>query len=111
MKLDPQSLADVANLFRVLAEQTRLSLLQELKSRPLTVGTLVERLDAKQANISKQLGILFEAGIVSRERKGNEVAYSIADPLVFELCELVCGKLQRDASQQAARFRRLGVKR
>ncbi len=104
-KLGAEQLAAVAGLFRTLAEPTRLALLQELRSGPCPVGSLADKLAAKQANVSKQLSTLHEAGLVSRERVGNEVHYRIADPLVFELCELVCGKLRRDAERK---FQSLG---
>ena len=38
------------------------------------------------------------AGIVSREKDGTRVRYEIADPTVFDLCELVCGGLRRQAA-------------
>lgn len=100
--LDPTTLESVARLFKVLAEPTRLDLLQHLKSAPLTVSELLELTGQKQANVSKQLGVLFTAGLVSRERDGNLVRYAIADPMVFDLCELVCGKLRADAERQLA---------
>lgn len=101
-QLDRGSLEAVARLFAVLAEPTRLAILQALKGAPKTVSELVSELSAKQANVSKQLGILFGAGLLARERDGNSVRYSIAEPLIFDLCELVCGKLRRDAEQQLA---------
>lgn len=100
--LAAEQLNAVARMFGVLAEPTRLALLQELQAGPRSVGALVEALDAKQANVSKQLGILHAAGLVGRERAGATVEYRIADPLVFDLCELVCGKLRRDAERQLA---------
>lgn len=98
--LDRSSLEAVARLFAVLAEPTRLAILQELKGGPRVVSELVEALGAKQANVSKQLGILHTAGLLSRERDGNLVRYAIAEPMIFDLCELVCGKLRRDAERQ-----------
>ena len=102
--LKPDQLDAVARFFRVLAEPTRLAILQELRRDPLTVGDLVVALDAKQANVSKQLGILFDAGLLDRERSGNSVVYSIREPVIFELCDIVCGKLKRDAERQYAAF-------
>lgn len=102
--LKPDQLDAVARFFRVLAEPTRLAILQELRRDPRTVGDLVESLGAKQANVSKQLGILFDAGLLDRERSGNCVVYSIREPAIFELCEIVCGKLKRDAEKQYAAF-------
>ena len=105
--LHPEQLEAVAEMFGVLAEPTRLALLQELRGGPLAVGELVEALGAKQANVSKQLGILHSAGFVGRERHGNTVRYFIADELVFQLCESVCGKLRRDTERE---FKALGGK-
>jgi len=100
--LDVTTLESVSRLFKVLAEPTRLDLLQHLKASPLTVTELIDATGQKQANVSKQLGVLFTAGLVSRERDGNLVRYAIADPVVFDLCELVCGKLRADAERQLA---------
>ncbi len=106
MRYDQDQLEAVAGLFRVLAEPTRLAILQQLKSGPRSVGELTESLDARQANISKQLGILYDAGLLDRERQGTTVRYAIREPMIFELCELVCGKLRRDAKRKWATFRR-----
>ncbi len=94
----------VARLFRVLAEPTRLEILQTLKKASCSVNDLVARMAAKQANVSKQLGILHDAGLLARERRGAEVHYSVKEPMIFDLCDLVCGKLRRDAERQAAAF-------
>jgi DNA-binding transcriptional ArsR family regulator len=102
--LDREQIEAVARLFRVLSEPTRLEILQTLRKRPCSVNDLVEKLGAKQANVSKQLGILHDAGLLARERLGSEVHYSIREPMIFDLCDLVCGKLQRDAQRLAASF-------
>ena len=98
--LGREQLEAVARLFRVLAEPTRLAILQALKEKPSSVSNLVARLDARQANVSKQLGILHAAGLLTRERRGSLVCYSIGEPMIFDLCELVCDKLRRDAARQ-----------
>jgi DNA-binding transcriptional ArsR family regulator len=105
--LEPDQLEGVARLFGVLAEPTRLAILQELKETPRSVGELVDVLGAKQANVSKQLGILHAAGLLDRRREGSQVIYSIREPMIFELCGLVCGKLRRDAEHQARLFRKV----
>ena len=97
MKLDSIQLERVATLFRAFAEATRLAIVQELKSGELSVSEIVDNLTTSQANVSKQLKLLYDAGIVSRRKQGTQVLYQIADPMVFELCSLVCDKLNRDA--------------
>lgn len=88
--LRPAQLEAVAAMFAALAEPTRLRILQALEAGPASVGEIIEAAGVKQANASKQLGILFQAGLVRRERDGNVVRYEIAMPLVFDLCALVC---------------------
>jgi DNA-binding transcriptional ArsR family regulator len=101
MKLDSTQLERVAALFRAFAEPTRLAIVQELKSGELSVSEIVDNLTTSQANVSKQLKLLYDAGIVSRRKQGTQVLYQIADPMVFELCRLVCDKLNRDAIKPA----------
>lgn len=101
MKLNVQQLERVGALFRAFGEATRLAIIQELKDGELSVSEIVERLTTSQANISKQLKLLHEAGLVSRRKQGAQVLYEIADPMVFELCRLVCDKLNRDAAKPA----------
>jgi ArsR family transcriptional regulator len=107
-QLGREQLESVAGLFGVLAEATRLEILQALQQGPISVGGLVETLHAKQANISKQLGILYDAGLLSRERAGTQIYYSIREPMIFELCSLVCRKIRQDAQEQAKRFAGVG---
>jgi DNA-binding transcriptional ArsR family regulator len=88
-------------MFALLSEPARLLILQALQPMPLTVGELMEATGLKQANLSKHLGMLYDAGLVGRTKDGNFVRYSIAEPMIFDLCHLVCGKLHRDATDTA----------
>jgi DNA-binding transcriptional ArsR family regulator len=94
----------VARLFGVLSEPSRLVLLQALHDRPRTVSELVEACDMKQANVSKHLAVLHDHNLVKRKREGVCVRYQIADPMIFSLCNLVCGKMKRDTRCAAALF-------
>ena len=85
----------VAQRFRVLGEPMRIKLLDLLRDRDATVGELQDALGGSQQNVSKHLGILHAAGMVSRTKDGTQVRYSISDPSVFELCEQVCGGVRR----------------
>lgn len=102
--LSPAALEQVAARFRVLAEPTRLSLLNELRNGERTVSELIESTGAGQANVSKHLGILAQAGMVGRRKKGLNAYYYIADESLFELCDLVCSRLQEQFAEKAAQF-------
>jgi len=104
-KLELSDLDRVAALFRVFSETTRLALLQELKEGPKAVGELVAEMPATtQANVSKQLKQLHDAGLVARRKHGTSVIYEIAEPLVFELCRLACEKLNRPQPTRTLEF-------
>jgi DNA-binding transcriptional ArsR family regulator len=95
-----QELAElVAQRFRVLADPTRIRLLDRLKEGPATVGELHELAGGSQQNVSKHLGVLHGAGLVTRTREGSFARYEIADESVFELCDLVCGGVERQLGE------------
>jgi DNA-binding transcriptional ArsR family regulator len=89
----------VAQRFRVLGEPMRIKLLDRLREGDATVSQLQEALGASQQNVSKHLGILHAAGMVSRVKEGNSARYGISDPSVFELCEQVCGGVRRQLQE------------
>ncbi len=96
----PEPLVDlIARRFRVLGEPTRIRLLDLLRERDATVTELHEALGASQQNVSKHLGVLLGAGIVTRTKEGTSARYAIADDGVFELCEHVCGGLRRQLAE------------
>lgn len=95
--LGQAQLQEVSELFSVLSEPTRLRMIQALHDGPLSVGQIVQATGVRQANASRQLGILHHAGVLSRKKEGNSVLYSIRLPLVLDLCALVCNSLRQDA--------------
>ena len=99
-KMSPEALEHLAGVFKVLGEGGRLTLLQELKQGEMMVGQLVAATGMAQANVSKHLKMMSEVGILSRRKDGVCVYYAVADQMVFDLCELVCGKLSRDRDSQ-----------
>jgi DNA-binding transcriptional ArsR family regulator len=92
----------VAQRFRVLGEPMRIKLLDQLRDQGATVGELQKALGASQQNVSKHLGVLHAAGMVSRTKDGNHIRYSISDPSVFELCDQVCGGVRRQLEELEA---------
>jgi ArsR family transcriptional regulator len=94
-KLSEQALELIAARFRLLSEPSRLKLINLLQAGEKNVSELVAASELNQANVSRHLQALHEAGILARRKEGLTVIYSIADPSIFELCEHVCGSLQK----------------
>jgi DNA-binding transcriptional ArsR family regulator len=101
----PQLLEHVAERFRVLGDATRLGILRTLLEQgELSVGDIVGRTGSTQANVSKHLGVLLRAGIVSRRQEGTAAYYAIADPSLPHLCDIVCDRLREQKAEEARIF-------
>lgn len=105
-KLSPEALTQVAAYFQALSEPARLRLLNLLRERRRSVGELAEATGYSAANVSRHLALLAQHGVLAREAEGTSVYYSIADPAIYQLCDLVCDNLarrfERTAAQRAA---------
>lgn len=96
----PDALVEiVAQRFRILGEPMRIRILDRLRGGPATVGELRDATGATQQNVSKHLGVLLLAGLVSRAKEGNFARYSIADDTLFDLCEVVSDGLRRQLDE------------
>lgn len=83
----------------MLGEPARLQLLQSLMNDEKSVQELCEETGLAQANVSKHLSLLSEHGMVARRKKGLFSMYSVADESVFEMCQVVCGLLEKRTGQ------------
>ena len=98
--LTDEALAMIAHRFTVLGEPMRLRLLHTLFDGEKSVGSLAETTKGTQANVSRHLQTLANAGLLTRRKEGLQVFYAIADPSIFPLCELVCGSLEKQHAQR-----------
>ncbi len=88
-------LESIAQRFRAMGEPSRLRILQELMAGERSVKALVEATGMTQSNTSRHLQALYEAALVGRRKAGLEVIYFVADPMVEQLCELMCSSERR----------------
>ena len=101
-----EALQLVAVRFRALGEPIRLRILQNLEQGETSVTALAAKVGSTQPNISKHLKVLQDAGLIKRRRVGTSARYSIADEMVFELCEMVCSRLRDRLKAQTVALRR-----
>ena len=94
----------VAARFKVLSDPMRLRILQLLEDGETGVSALAEAVESTQPNVSKHLKTMQDAGLLARRQEGNTVYYSIADPTIFDLCDLVCSSLQERFAANASAF-------
>jgi DNA-binding transcriptional ArsR family regulator len=89
-----EALELVAARFKAMSEPLRLRILQELERGDRSVSALAQRVGSTQPNVSKHLKVLQDAGMLKRRQQGNTAFYSIADAMVFELCDMICSQLR-----------------
>lgn len=102
--LSDEALRLVAQRFAVLAEPMRLRLIQALFDGEKNVSQLVVLTEGTQANISRHLQTLTAANILKRRKEGLQVYYSVNDPTIPKLCEVVCGAIEKQLAKQAKHF-------
>jgi DNA-binding transcriptional ArsR family regulator len=93
-ELNDEALEMIAGRFRLLSDPMRLKILHTLGDREMNVTDLVGATGAGQANVSKHLGAMLEAGIVARRKEGLNSIYRVSDETIFELCDVVCSRLK-----------------
>jgi DNA-binding transcriptional ArsR family regulator len=100
--LKPELIPKVVERLKAIADESRIRLILRLGQGPCRVTQLAKELGLAQASVSKHLGVLKRVGLVSAERRGTEAIYHIHDQSIFELCDVVCGGVQRHLQEQAA---------
>ena len=98
--LSPALLALVAQRFQALGEPARLEILQAMREGERTVTEIGAATGLRQANLSKHLQLLHRLGLVARRREGLHVRYRLADPDVFRLCDIMCGRVAAETRQR-----------
>jgi len=84
-----QVFESVARYFGVLGEPTRLRILHAICQEEKCVNAIIKATGLAQANVSRHLGLMYQAGLLSRRREGTQIFYRVADPMYVELCRSV----------------------
>ena len=100
--MPPEALEEVAGYFQVLAEPTRLRILNILRDGERNVGDLAQMCGYTAANVSRHLSLMTKNGLVKREGRGTSVYYRFADESVYALCDLVCDNIARQIARSEA---------
>ncbi|MBM6675372.1 winged helix-turn-helix transcriptional regulator [Olsenella uli] len=82
---DEELLYDLADLFKVFSDTTRIKILYALMGRELCVADIAEETGSTQSAVSHQLRTLKQARLVRFQRDGRNVLYSLADDHVYTM--------------------------
>jgi DNA-binding transcriptional ArsR family regulator len=76
-----------AEVFQVLAHPTRLHIVETLREGELSVGAILEHVKVEAPNLSQHLSVLRGKELVVTRKDGNQVLYSLRDPLLMEVLD------------------------
>ena len=98
--IDPAEAAELANLFKLLADPTRARLLHALlEAGELCVCDLAQTIDVPETSVSHALRLLRTAGIVRNRRAGRMIYYSLDDAHVRLLLDLSLEHIRHDSGE------------
>ena len=85
-----QVFESVARYFSLLSEPTRLRIMHSICQQEKSVNDIAHELGASQPNVSRHLGLPYQAGVLGRRKQGNQVLYRVTDAVFPEVCRMVC---------------------
>lgn len=91
-----------ADIFQSLAHPTRIAIIELLGQGEFSAGELIERLGMEQANVSQHLAVLRSRQLVVNRKAGNQVFYSVRDPILLEVLALMRSYFQKHLAESMA---------
>lgn len=95
----PEVFEAAARYFGVLAEPARLKILHAICNGEKSVNHIMTETGMAQANASRHLGLMYQAGLLHRRREGTQVFYRVTDAVFLELCRTVSTQIALRAGQ------------
>jgi len=99
-----------ARIFQGLAHPTRIAIVEALGERELPAGKLIEKLKLEQANASQHLAVLRARQVVLSRKKGNQVYYSLRDPVLNKVLALLREYFYSQLSESATMLKEIKKK-
>lgn len=99
-----------AEIFQALAHPTRVAIAEALRHGEVSAGDLVSRLELEQPNVSQHLAVLRAKQVVVSRKAGNQVYYSLRDPVLGKVLDLLRSYFYSQLSESATMLEEIGPK-
>jgi DNA-binding transcriptional ArsR family regulator len=96
-----------ADFFQAMAHPTRIAIIEQLRDGELSAGELIEHLGKEQANVSQHLAVLRAKQIVVNRKAGNQVFYSVRDPLIIQVLDIMKRYFQKHLNESLAMLKEM----
>ena len=97
-----------AGVFQVLAHPTRIHIIECLREGELPVSAILEQIAIEPANASQHLAVLRSKGLVANRKEGNQVFYSLRDPMLIEVLDAMRAYFRRHLEESLAMLKEMG---
>ena len=97
-----------AGIFKVLAHPTRIHIIEILGAGEFSVGSILEEVKVEPANLSQHLSILRQNHLVVTRKNGNQVLYSLSDPLLVEVLNAMRKYFQNHFEDSIGMLKQMG---
>ena len=94
--IDEDVIFDMAELFKVFGDSTRMKIISALLQDELCVGEIAEITNSTQSAISHQLRVLKQAKLVKFKKVGKTVYYSLDDDHIYQIYKLVKDHIEEE---------------
>lgn len=88
-----------ASIFQALAHPTRIAIVEVLRGGELSAGAIQGQVGIEQANLSQHLAVLRSRQIIVNRKEGNQVLYSLRDPMLIEVLDILRRYFQANLSE------------
>ena len=92
-----------AEVFQVLAHPTRIHIVETLRGTELSVGAIQKQVKIEPANLSQHLAVLRSKRLVLTRKSGNQVLYTLREPMLTEVLETMRRYFLADIEESLAR--------
>ena len=96
-----------ASIFQALGHPTRIAIVEVLRDGELSAGAIIERLRLEQANASQHLAVLRAKQIVNSRKEGNQVFYSVRDPILIEVLDVMRRYFESHVNEEMSMLREI----
>jgi DNA-binding transcriptional ArsR family regulator len=99
-----------AEIFQALGHPTRIAIVEQLRKGEVAAGKIIEQLGVEQANASQHFAVLRSKQIVVSRKEGNQVFYSLRDPVLVEVLDILKRYFHHQLSQKASLLKEIRLK-
>ena len=100
-----------AEIFQALGHPTRIAIVESLRNGEMSAGRIIEQLGLEQANASQHFAVLRSKQVLVNRKEGNQVFYSLRDPVLIEVLDILKRYFYSQLSQTVSMLKEIRMQK